>query len=56
MQPSIELAENNDDFEDMDVPASAPQRSRQEKTDKGKGKGTGKKPSSLQPLQVRGGR
>ena len=54
MQPSIELAANNDDFEDMDVPASAPQRSRQEKTDKGKGKG--KKPSSLQPLQVRGGR
>ena len=45
MQPSTELAANNDDFEDLDVPASAPKRSRQEKTDKPEGKGKGKKPS-----------
>ena len=44
MQLSMELAADDDYFEDEDVSAPAAKMTRQEKTSKGKGKG--RKPSS----------
>ena len=53
MPPSIELAADDDDFEDEGVPAPSAKTTRHEKTSKGKGKG--RAPSSSQPLPVRVG-
>ena len=44
MLPSIELAADNDNIEDEDVPVPAAKTTRQEKTSKGKCRG--RKPSS----------
>ena len=52
MPPSIELAADDDDFEDEVVPAQSAKTTRQEKTCNGKGKS--RTASSSQPLAVGG--